>query len=78
MMLVAPFVGCAAKPPERPIVLRPRHPERRLARRPRTSPATATPPAEAPVESPVESMSPGEKENLFRDFDAYLSHTGKP
>lgn len=32
LCLVAPILGCVAKPPEKPIVLRPAHPERRFAK----------------------------------------------
>lgn len=70
LFLVVPLLGCTAKPPERPIVLRPHHSERRLARRPPTPVAQA--------EAPATTLSPDEKENLFRAFESYLSKNGKP
>lgn len=67
MWMAASVLGCAAKLPEKPIVLRPHHPKQRLVHQP--------PPA-APAEPAT--LSPGEKENLFRDFDDYLSRNAKP
>ncbi len=60
------LLGCSAKPPEKPIVLRPHHSERRLVRRP-------IPPAAASAAP----LTQDEKEDLFRDFEAYLSRTAK-
>lgn len=84
LLLVAPMLGCVAKPPERPIVLRPPH---RLAHRPpRPTPSEAadkggTAPASAisgtPAAEPGETLSPAEKEALFRDFDQYLLQSGR-
>lgn len=70
IMLAAPALGCVAKPPEKPIVLRPHHPERRLANRPRVAPPAAEPESAA-------SLSQDDKERLFRDFDAYLARSGR-
>lgn len=87
LTLVAPMLGCVAKPPEKPIVLRPPHPERRLARRPphqtpsQTADTVEAAPANAvatPAGEPEEALSPAEKEALFREFDQYLTRSGRP
>ncbi len=88
-LLVAPELGCVAKPPEKAIVLRPIHAEHRSAPRPppRHAPAEAkggmTPAAAtqaappAPAATPdEEELSPAEKEGLFREFDDYLAKSG--
>lgn len=85
-------VGCVAKPPERPIVLRPYHPERHVVHRHRPTPATEAASASdvaaplggqregaessnqpAPAATDPTALSAGEKEELFRKFDTYLS-----
>ena len=79
LLLVTPLLGCVAKPPERYIVLRPYHSERRMAR-PIAKPAPITTPdgvagavpASADQKMPLNST---EKEALFRDFDAFLARS---
>lgn len=81
------MLGCVAKPPEKPIVLRPPPPERRLVHRPprqppaQTAAKSGTPPASAAVPVPLpenEELSPAEKETLFQEFDDYLARSGHP
>lgn len=84
LMLVVPMLGCAARRPEKPIVLRPSHPPRRTVQRPPARPATVevkTEPSKAAPASPAPTaeesgLSPADKEALFRDFDRYLSTSG--
>lgn len=59
LLLAAPLLGCVAKPPEKPIVLRPPHSERRLVRRaPR--PAAGQAPASPAAAPNTDAVSVGE------------------
>ena|SRR4051794_33048707 len=85
--LMAPLLGCASKPAEPPIVLRPQHTTKSALHRPvpksKQETRTASAPANSAAPSPAnETTAPPadpagltneQKEALFRDFDAYLS-----
>ena len=84
VLVAVSVVGCAAKPPERPIVLRHYHPERRVAHRHRPTPAgpsakTASgsePDLDPALKPDQDEAAPASLSALFRRFDAYLSQTG--
>ena len=92
LALVAPLIGCASKPEGHHIVLHPPSAEPRVAGQrlpPRSKPKlTAVAGASNPssvrrapsqdVSEAVEppTLTPAEKEDLFRRFEAYLSQPG--
>jgi hypothetical protein len=90
--LMVPLFGCANTPPPRPVVLRPPPPatERYVAHRPvpRRKPAaetvsrdSATTPASSRTPDQrgeaSAALSPTDREELFREFDDYLSRSGR-
>ena len=91
--LMAPLFGCASKPAEPPIVLRPPHAAKSAVHRPPRSKqetrtvsapanrAAGSAAAEAEPEPPAgtdqKTLSTEQKDALFRDFDAYLNQPGR-
>jgi len=82
--LMAPLFGCAERPAGPPIVLRPppqvERQELQVTHRsiPRPRPSVRAAAQTAPAsEREAEDLSPEEKESLFRDFDDYLSRSGR-
>lgn len=80
--------GCAAKPPEKPIVLRRTSLERRIPRAAVPRRPHMTIPAATPTAPKVESGSPApaeappltadQKEELFQQFDSFLAKPAQP
>lgn len=65
--------GCAAPPPEKPIVLRRPFSDRRPAKTSVPRRPAASSPAVPATPAPDPAMTPEQKSELFRQFDRYLA-----